>query len=135
MAAVPKFLAILRSEAPKIIVPEIFSKFAQNFPKNFSAIFPKISRNSLFRSRRSTLTHLFGSECSISWTFLDMMAAASKFFATLCSKAVVELVLNNPKALLLIPWDRHASTAAAQTTSNYRILSIDVEIDKNNGRN
>lgn len=40
------------------------------------------------------------------------MEAGSKFFAILCNNAVVELVLNNPNALRLNPWDRHASTAA-----------------------
>lgn len=48
-------------------------------------------------------TYLFGSLFSISCTFFDITAAESKFLATLCNNAVVELVLNNPKALLLIP--------------------------------
>lgn len=40
-----------------------------------------------------------------------MTAAGPKLLAALCSSAVVELVLNKPRALLLSPCDRQASTA------------------------
>lgn len=49
---------------------------------------------------------------SISFTFFKTTAADSQFLATFCNKAVVEFVLNNPKALRFNPCDRHASTAA-----------------------
>jgi hypothetical protein len=42
---------------------------------------------------------------------MEMIAAGPKPLATLCSMAVVELVLNKPRALLLNPCDRQLSTA------------------------
>jgi len=47
-----------------------------------------------------------------------MTEAGSKFFAILCNKAVVELVLNKPNALRRSPCDRHASTAAIKNNYN-----------------
>ena len=60
-------------------------------------------------------SYLLGSEFSISITFLEIIAAGTKLFATLCNSAVVELVLNKPRALLLSPCDKQASTAPANT--------------------
>lgn len=44
-----------------------------------------------------------GSAFSISWTFLEIAAASGQCLAILCNKAVVEDVLNRPRALLFKP--------------------------------
>lgn len=46
---------------------------------------------------------LFGSLCSISSTFVLIKSASGQCLAILCSNAVVEEVLNNPKVRRLRP--------------------------------
>lgn len=54
---------------------------------------------------------LFGSLHSMSCTFWLMSAASGQCLAILCSSAVVDDVLNRPRARRRRPWLRHASTA------------------------
>lgn len=60
---------------------------------------------------------LLGSVPSMSCTFLLTNAASVQWLLILCSKAVVELVLNSPKALRRKPWLRQASTAPHNDTT------------------
>lgn len=53
-----------------------------------------------------------GSACSMSKTFLLILCASGQCLATLCKRAVVDDVLNNPSARRRRPWLKHASTAA-----------------------
>jgi len=54
---------------------------------------------------------LLGSLASISCTILLMCSASGQLLAILCSSAVVEEVLNRPRARRRSPWLRQASTA------------------------
>jgi hypothetical protein len=65
---------------------------------------------------------LFGSEFSMSCTNCDMEPAGAKLLPTLCSSAVVELVLKRPSARRRSPCDRHASTAAEMQNKHHPIL-------------
>lgn len=55
---------------------------------------------------------LVGSLCSMSCTFLLIHCASGQLLATLCNNAVVDDVLNKPRARRRRPWLKHASTAA-----------------------
>jgi len=62
-----------------------------------------------------------GSEFSMSCTICEMLPAGAKLLPTLCSSAVVELVLKRPSARRRSPCDRHASTAA-ETHPKYKFI-------------
>lgn len=76
---------------------------------------------------------LLGSLCSMSCTRLLMYCASGQCLATLCNNAVVDDVLNRPRARRRKPWLKQASTAAHKAVTepdsswtNFRVTASSI---------